>query len=88
MSGVKELIRSSHIHIALITGVCIVLLAFVSKWILDEPIGDAENAAPSFIMMLYELLHKRYKGTRAGNPGYWMMAIIGLTILIVVVHLV
>lgn len=88
MSKFKELIKSPHIHIALATGLSIIVLAYVSKRILPKPIGYLSNAIPPFLMVVYEALLNRYKDTRICTTWYWVVGIFFTTALVIVFHIV
>ena len=88
MSKFKELIKSPHIHIALATGFSIIIMAYVSKKILTEPIGTIPLAIPPLLMLLYEALLGRYKTTRIVTTWYWILAILGSTVLIIAIYMI
>ena len=46
MTKIKELIKSPHIHVSLATGFSIIVMAFVSKRVLTEPLGYLPSAIP------------------------------------------
>jgi predicted histidine transporter YuiF (NhaC family) len=88
MSKFKELIKSPHVHIALATGFSIIIMAYVSKKILPEPMGSIPLAIPPLLMVLYEALLGRYKNSRICTTWYWILAIIISTALIIAIHMI
>ncbi len=88
MSTLKELIRSPHIHIALAAGVSIVVLAYVSKRVLAEPIGSLVLAIPPFLATIFEVARRRFKGSRICTTWYWIVAIFVATGLVILFHMV
>ena len=50
MSKFKEIAKSPHIQIALATGFSIIIMAYVSKKILFEPMDTIPLAIPPFFM--------------------------------------
>ena len=84
----REYRKSPHIQIALTTGVCIVVLAFVSKRILPTPIGYIPLALPPFLMTVHELVLKRYKNARVCTTWYWIVAIFVTSGFIILFHVV
>jgi predicted histidine transporter YuiF (NhaC family) len=88
MSKFKELIKSPHIHIALATGFSIIIMAYVSKKILPEPMGSIPLAIPPLLMVLYEALLGRYKNSRICTTWYWILAILMSTALIIAIHMI
>jgi len=87
MSKLKELIKSPHIHVALATAFSIILMAYVSKKILPEPMDSIPIAIPPFLMLLYEVLLGKYKNTKICTPWYWISAILLSTFIIIAIYL-
>jgi predicted histidine transporter YuiF (NhaC family) len=88
MKKLKELIKSPHIQIALATGLSIIVMAYVSKRILPEPIGYLPLAIPPFIMTVYEYVLQRHKDARICTTWYWIAAIFIATALIILFNFV
>ena len=84
----KELTKSPHIHIALATAFSIIIMAYVSKKILPEPMGSIPLAIPPFLMLLYEALLGRYKNSRIITTWYWILAILISTALIIAIYMI
>jgi len=87
MSKLKELFKSPHIQVALATGFSIIIMAFVSKRILQEPIESKLLAIPPLLMVIFEALLGKYKNSRICTTGYWIVAILLSATIIIVVHL-
>lgn len=87
MSKLKQLLHSPRIHVALAAGVSIVILAYVSKRILPQPIRVAYLAIPPLLMALHEYVLNRYQETRMAKTAYWVMAIFAATAMVIIVHL-
>ena len=87
MSKLKEFFLSPHVQIALATGISIVVLAYVSKKVLDEPMGNLTLAIAPFVAMLYELLLNKHKDSKYLKPLYWAVAILVITLLIIFFYL-
>lgn len=87
MSKLKELIKSPHIHVALATGFSIIIMAYVSKRILQEPIKSEILAIPPILMVIFEALLGKYKNSKICTTWYWIAAILLSTAIIIVVHL-
>ena len=88
MSKLKEFFKSPHIQIALATGASIIALAYFSKRILPEPIGYLPAAIPPFIALIFEGVLSKYKNKKIATTWYWIAAILGATVLIIVVNAV
>ena len=88
MSKFRELIKSPHIHIALATGFSIIIMAYVSKKILPEPMGSIPLAIPPLLMLLYEAIIGRYKNSRISNTWYWILAILISTAIIIAIYMI
>jgi hypothetical protein len=87
MSIIKGFFRSSHIQIALATGISIITLAMFSKKILPKPIGYLSLAIPPFIAKIFELLLEKHKDSKFLNPLYWVLAILLSTVIVILLHL-
>jgi len=88
IAGLKETIASPHIHIALATGISIIVLATVSKRVLDEPMGKLPMALPPFLMVIWEAVSSKHKGSWFCRSGYWIAAIFLATGLVILFHAV
>jgi hypothetical protein len=88
MSKLKDFFKSGHIHVALATGASIILLAFFSKRVLSEPIGNLSRSGPPFLMVIYESLTsiKKYKSKKWMKSIYWVLAILIATATVILVH--
>ena len=83
MSKLKELLRSGHIHISLATGISIIVMAYVSKRVLPEPLSYLQLAIPPFIMTIYEAVTGKKKNAWYCRTPYWVAAIFIATILVI-----
>jgi len=88
MSKFKEIIRSGHVHIAMATGISIIVMAYVSKRVLPEPIGYLPLAIPPFVMTIYEALVSKEKYARYCKTSYWVAGIFAATIIVIGAHLI
>lgn len=79
----KEFFKSSHVQIALATAVSIIAIAYFSKRVLPEPIGNLPAAIPPFIALIFEAVLNKYKNKKIATTWYWVVAIIGAAALIV-----
>jgi hypothetical protein len=86
MKKFKELIRSPHIQISLVTGFSIIVLAYFSKRILPEPIGYLPLAIPPFIATVYETILGKYKDSWITKTWYWVVAILLATALVIGIY--
>ena len=86
MVKVGKLLRSGHVQVAAATGLCIVVMAYVSKRIMQEAIPDLYLAVPPFLMTLYEGFQKKGRGAGAGRVRYWVAAIFLVTLCILWVN--
>lgn len=87
MTNPKELLKSPHIKIALATGFSIIVLAYFSKRVLQEPIGYLSLAIPPFIGSIFEALFGKYKDCKFCKPGYWVAAIFTSTAIVILLNL-
>ena len=83
----RKLITSPHIHISLAAGISIIVLAYVSKRVLPEPIGYLPLALPPFLAVIWEAVSERRKGSWICRSGYWVAAILAATGLVILFHM-
>jgi hypothetical protein len=88
MSKLKEHLKSPYIQIALATGLSIIVLAFVSKRVLSEPIGYLSLAIPPFIATIHSVLMNKHRNSKICTTWYWVVAILGATGLVILFHLI
>jgi predicted histidine transporter YuiF (NhaC family) len=88
MKKILELLKSPHIQIALATGLSIIVLAYFSKKILPEPIGYLPLAIPPFIATIYEAVVAKHKNKKIAATWYWVAAILGSTLLIILLNII
>ena len=86
MSKLKKMIKSPHIHISLATGASILILAYVSKKVLSEPLSYLELAIPPFLTVIYETLLDRHKESKYLTTWYWVVAIFIATALVILLN--
>jgi hypothetical protein len=86
IAGTKEMLASPHIHIALATGISIIVLAYVSKRVLPEPMGKLPMAIPPFLMVIWEAVSSKHRDLWISRPGYWIAAIFATTGLVILFH--
>jgi len=87
MSKFQETLKSPHVHIALATGISILVLAYFSKKILPEPLSYLELAAPPFIATIFEALLNKYPDKKICTTWYWVTAILLSTAIVIIVSL-
>ena len=83
MSKLKEMFKSGHVPIALATGISIVVMAYVSKRILPEPLPYLYMALPPFLMTIYEGLASKEKNAKYTKTWYWVAAILVATLIVI-----
>ena len=89
MTGFKKLMRSGQIHMALAVGASIIILAFVSKRVLAVPMKPLWLSITSLIMVLYEaVVTKNKESKHLCRSIYWVSAVILVTVLIILKHLI
>jgi hypothetical protein len=85
---VREFLASKHIQLALVTGISIIVLSYVSKRVLAEPMRELYIAVPGLILAFAEGMGQLKKKAWYTNFYVWMAGAAIATALIIVVHLV
>jgi hypothetical protein len=90
MKKIIELLKSGHIHVATALGISIIVLAYFSKRILDEPLSYMELSICGLIMLGYETVVQSKKTTDAwfAKSIYWVIAIFLAMIIIIVLNII
>ena len=86
MSKVVDFFKNGRIQIALATGISIVVMAYVSKRVLLEPIPKLHLAIPPFIMVIYEAAAAKKEHTKYSKTPYWIAAVFVAAILVIVLN--
>ncbi|MBN1780389.1 hypothetical protein JW948_04630 [bacterium] len=86
MAPFKESVKSPIVHVAFVSGLSIILLAWFSKRVLSEPIGYLQLAIPPFIGTVFSSLYDKHKNSRWFKPWYWISAVIVATVLVIVIR--
>jgi hypothetical protein len=87
MSKIAEFFKSHHIQLALAAGASIIVLAYVSKRVLPEPMPDLHLAFPPFIAVVAEAVITRYKNSWFARTWYWVLAILLATVLVIALRM-
>lgn len=87
LETIIEFFRSKHIQLALVTGISLIVLSYVSKRVLAEPMRDLYIAVPGLIMAFAEGMDQLKKRAWYTNFYVWMAGAALATALIIIVHL-
>ena len=78
---------AKDIQVSLVTGVCVLALAVVSKYFIDTELDFISQYGPVWIFIVYIITRDRAeKSGVSGSPLFWSLAIIIATLAIVVVY--
>lgn len=86
MEKTKEYLAHPIIQIALAAGASIIVLAYVSKHVLPEPLSTLELALPPFVATLFEAVAKTREGARYTRPIVGIIAVVFATVLVIAVN--
>lgn len=84
MKTIKEFFAHPIIQMALVLGAVTVILAYVSKRVLDEPLRNWELALPALLASLWQGLAMKLRGSRIGATWVGMLVVVvaaGLVVL-------
>lgn len=88
LEPLKEFIQSKHIQIALVTGVSLIVLTFISKRVLSAPMKNIYISIPGLIMVAAEGVLGLKKNAWYTNQYPWIISAVLATGLIIVFHLI
>lgn len=78
---------SDDLMVSLVTGACILVLAVVSKYVLDVELDFISQYGPVWMYIAYIIMKDRSKDlTRGRRTLFWSMAIVVVTTAILVVY--
>lgn len=83
MPKIVDFFKSHHVQLALATGASIIVLAYVSKRMLPEPMHNLAQALPPFVAVIAEGIITKYKDSRIATTWYWVVAILLVTALMI-----
>ena len=86
--SLQELVRSPHIHLALVTGGSLIALTLVSKKVLSAPMKNIWIITPGLFMVAAEAAMETKTRAWYANPYCYVVASVLATVLIIVAHLV
>jgi len=86
MSKIVDFFKSHHIQLALAVGASIIAIAYFSKRVLPEPIGNLPAALPAFVAVLYEAVVAKYPDSKVSTSWYWVVAVLATTAVVILVH--
>jgi D-alanyl-D-alanine carboxypeptidase len=87
IGNIKEFFRSKHIQLALVSGLSIIALAYVSKRVLAEPMGKLSTSFPALIMALAEWIMGMKKRKWYANKNLWIAAVAVSTVMVIGWHM-
>jgi hypothetical protein len=83
MVKIREYLAHPIIQIALAAGASIIVLAYVSKRVLPEPLSTLELALPPFVATLFEAVAETRKGAWYTRPIFGIITVALATVLVV-----
>jgi len=87
LEWLNEFIRARHIQIPLVTGASMIVLAYVSKRVLPEPMKNIYITIPGLFLVGAEAVLGLKKNAWYTNINYWIFAAVLATSLIIILHL-
>jgi hypothetical protein len=87
MSKIADFFRSHHIQLALATGASIIVLAYVSKRMLSEPMHSLALAFPPSLAVIGEGFIAKCEESWYGQAWVWVSAILLATMVVIGLHL-
>ena len=78
----KDFFRQQEIQLALVTGLCIIVLSFLVKSVFHAEAGIIKANAPAFVYIFYIFLKDKSKGATV----HWALAMIIITVAIILTY--
>ena len=83
MGKIVDFIRNDHIQAATVSGLCIIILAYVFKRVLHQESTHLESALPGLVFTAYEAARAKAKARIVTRPLLWNMAMLLVTGLVI-----
>jgi len=87
MSKIVDFFKSHHIQLALAVGASILVLGYVSKRLLPEPMHKLAQGLPPFLAVIGEGVITHTKGKGVGAPWIWVALTLLATVAVVSFYL-
>ncbi|MFH2037729.1 MAG: hypothetical protein ABIJ45_15110 [Candidatus Zixiibacteriota bacterium] len=87
MSKLIKMIKNEQIQLSISIGLSIIILAYVSKWIMHIEFSYLKLAVPGFVMAVFEAARKNKKYRKYVKLIYGHLAIWGSTAIVIILHL-
>jgi hypothetical protein len=84
---IRDFFASKHIQLALVSGISILALAYVSKRVLPEPMDKLLVALPAFLVAIGEGVIGMKKKAWYVNANLWIATVALSTTLIILIYL-
>jgi hypothetical protein len=83
-----KLLKADEVKVALVTGLCIIAQALILKRLLHAEADLLVSNAPVYLFIIYLMVKGSKKESKSTKPLYWSLAIVLITAVIIVRHLV
>lgn len=87
MNKFVELAKNDHIQGAMVSGLCIIILALVFKKILHVEVSNFESAAPGIMFTFYEITKAKTTKWPWNKVWLWNILMLVATGLIILRHI-
>jgi hypothetical protein len=84
----KKLLKADEVKVGLVTGACIIGQAIILKMVLHTEADLLVSNAPVYLLVIYLIAKGQKKESESTKPLYWSVAIVLVTVLTIVRHLV
>jgi len=90
---IKELLKADEIKVALVAAACIIGSALIFKRVLNQTSDTLLSRGPGIILIIYLITRgvfatRRKEKTKGDSWLYWSLAIIFITVLDIMLHVV
>ena len=83
-----KLLKADEVKVALVTGACIIGQAIILKRVLHAKADLLMSNAPVYLFIIYLMVKGSKKESKSTKPLYWSLAIVLVTVLIILSHVV
>ena len=79
---------ADEIKVALVTAACVLSIAILFKKVLHIQADFLVSNSPSYLFIIYIITRGQAKKSKFDKPLYWSLAIIFVTLLTIILHVI
>ena len=87
MNTLIKIIKNDQIQVALVTGLCIIVLAVVFKRMLHLQISNIESGLPALVFFIFGGIRTKFADRFWSRPLFWNLILIIVTGVVIILRI-